>query len=174
MPVFDSSSYSEYLRSEEWQRIRNAFFQEERQCLICGTKYFLVAHHRDYKDMNNPNLAPLCQGCHEKLHHILNDVHSRINLLDLDGTLYDNRSALVFQRERLGYIFAEEINKQYPFNIGRFGKKNSIASNFRHLYIDYYDSFNRGPFGYYFNERGRIIRDSLIPGFDHICKYLIK
>lgn len=45
-------------------------------CSICGSKKFILIHHKDKNRKNNKlsNLQVLCKSCHSKTHNIINSI----------------------------------------------------------------------------------------------------
>lgn len=72
------SNYSEYLKSEEWEKIKATIRQRKGRkwnyCNICGTDKFLDVHHSSYKVIGSSNpgntVKILCRGCHGELHEL--------------------------------------------------------------------------------------------------------
>lgn len=65
------ASYAEYLKSEDWKKIREAKLRKFPGCLLCGRKAEQV-HHLDYANEVLLGLVPqllvtLCDGCHEAI-----------------------------------------------------------------------------------------------------------
>ena len=67
------SAYKNYLKGAHWQTTRQEFFRARRhKCRICKSSENISLHHRTYKRMGIEsaiNLVPLCQPCHDVLHH---------------------------------------------------------------------------------------------------------
>lgn len=66
------SSYSEYLSSDLWRKIRKRVISRYgNQCRICGFPYDNIHHLRyDWKTLSGKslvNLVPLCRDCHKSL-----------------------------------------------------------------------------------------------------------
>jgi len=80
------NSYGEYLKSDEWKKIKIRFDKREkfRKCYICKSENNLDVHHKTYKAiaMKNPYkyLFRLCRDCHNKIHEYAkaNNVSVRI------------------------------------------------------------------------------------------------
>lgn len=72
--VLDDISYAEYLKSEEWQRIKRKALKREfySKCLKCGATENLELHHRSYKWIGTKSamqgLVPLCRTHHQQIH----------------------------------------------------------------------------------------------------------
>lgn len=66
------TSYTEYLRSPQWQKKRRrAFKKYGKACSVCGATTQLQVHHRHYKTLYRESvddLAILCAGCHANHH----------------------------------------------------------------------------------------------------------
>jgi len=73
-----STSYSELLRSVQWQEMRKKILKrDEYRCCNCGSSNGLEVHHRQYHkikftgDFNKPwaysmcDLVTLCSQCHQ-------------------------------------------------------------------------------------------------------------
>lgn len=71
-------------------------------CLVCG-KETTVAHHYYPKSTSSrlrwyePNLIPLCHGCHMQHHNGNPEIHNRINEIKGDGWLLE----LKFMKEQI-------------------------------------------------------------------------
>lgn len=67
-------SYAEYLQTEHWRGVREAFFRRnKRTCADCGaTGIPIQLHHLHYSNIGkerDEDLRPLCDSCHESWHH---------------------------------------------------------------------------------------------------------
>lgn len=72
---YDLREYDRYLDSEEWQDLRDRAFREQgAYCQICTRTEPLQVHHCDYS--NNPELAVLCDGCHEMISQMVIEFNS--------------------------------------------------------------------------------------------------
>jgi 5-methylcytosine-specific restriction endonuclease McrA len=64
-------SYSAYLRSRHWRRLRKRVLKRDgHACQRCGTSTDLTVHHRRY-DIGHDrleDLVTLCESCHDGLH----------------------------------------------------------------------------------------------------------
>lgn len=66
-----------YLKSEDWKNLRAAVLATKApdgKCSICLKAKPLDVHHIDYKnlwDVHPKDLQPLCRGCHDQVHEIL-------------------------------------------------------------------------------------------------------
>lgn len=71
------SNYYQYLKSDQWSKIRTCFFSsnsDHRICFICGSKKNLQAHHKTYERAGKERMADLvclCQDCHNATHKFL-------------------------------------------------------------------------------------------------------
>jgi 5-methylcytosine-specific restriction endonuclease McrA len=68
--------YIDYLKSSKWIGIRERKkASSKKHCLICGNKYNLQVHHRNYFNIGNEknkDLMVLCGNCHFLLHRNFN------------------------------------------------------------------------------------------------------
>lgn len=77
------ADYRDYLNSEHWQKLRQAFLNQgniEAICWSCRVPTWIIGmvygqglavHHINYERLGNENftdLAMLCKGCHEREH----------------------------------------------------------------------------------------------------------
>jgi len=75
------SNYLELLERQEWKNKRLEILQRDTyQCQVCLNKnVVLQVHHTYYKKNKNPweypnySLITLCEFCHERVHHLLNN-----------------------------------------------------------------------------------------------------
>jgi hypothetical protein len=68
---FGFRSYKQYLKSDEWSKIRGEVFAEYSDCICCEHKAQVV-HHVRYDSatllgVHRLHLAPLCHKCHEAI-----------------------------------------------------------------------------------------------------------
>lgn len=69
-----NSEYTEYLRSEEWQKKREQRIQiDNSTCAFCGRKVeHPVIHHLNYRNIGNEDpwtdLVCTCDDCHIMIH----------------------------------------------------------------------------------------------------------
>lgn len=77
---FGFSSYSQYLKSELWQRKRQDWYRSrwnKHRCYCCGRKDVpLQLHHKTYKRLGYErlnDLLSLCDECHGGAHELLNE-----------------------------------------------------------------------------------------------------
>ena len=71
LSVLGYASYAEYLKSDDWARVRAEKLRRFRDCLLCGKPANQV-HHMDYSHEVLLGLRPqllvtLCEGCHERI-----------------------------------------------------------------------------------------------------------
>lgn len=71
--VLEYGNYSEYLKSEHWQKTRKrALSRAKYKCQLCGNKNEkLNVHHNTYENLGNEkneDLIVLCESCHSKFH----------------------------------------------------------------------------------------------------------
>ena len=66
----DNDSYSEFLRSAEWQAKRDEIIKRDGgRCQMCKSESNLRVHHKSYDDLlDDDNLITLCNKCHEHVH----------------------------------------------------------------------------------------------------------
>jgi len=68
------SSYSDFLNSEYWKRIKEKAFNRKyyHKCSICGSYSNIELHHKHYDLMGNANelnaILPVCRLHHELIH----------------------------------------------------------------------------------------------------------
>jgi hypothetical protein len=168
----DYATYDEYLKSPEWRKLRDeALEKANHTCAICGAKENLNVHHCHYRNIDTPELVVLCKDCHAMVHRILKSVHARIAGTEMRNASY--RAILNARAVYFASAFGDAINREFPRGIPY--NKAHFCGLVRGFYIDYYNAFKKGPFGYYFNGyTGKTERESLIPGADKISHYLIK
>ena len=74
----DYKSYSDYLKSTHWHKIKTEFLSSRiKQCAICKEKRRLVVHHKSYETLGcerDEDLVILCRGHHEELHKLAKKV----------------------------------------------------------------------------------------------------
>lgn len=63
------ASYSDYLKSRKWARIRNRVLKKRGKCACCGDTANEV-HHKDYRQQTMigadlSGLVPVCSACHD-------------------------------------------------------------------------------------------------------------
>jgi hypothetical protein len=72
-------SYQEYLKSEEWKRIRKkVLIKFDWSCGVCKSKNDLHVHHKTYENIGNElkhlkDLIVLCRNCHSLFHSKLKE-----------------------------------------------------------------------------------------------------
>lgn len=170
MSRWDFASYDDYLRSSEWKELRaSAITSAGGKCALCEQTENLQAHHRNYRNIDEPNLVCLCADCHAKLHRILAKVKQEIPARDMIMSCEDD--VRQYRDDRIARIFAAAINKEWPNGIKV--NKNHFSSQIKGLYIDFYDSYNVGPFLYYDNGY-TIVKESVLPYAEKISQFLIK
>jgi 5-methylcytosine-specific restriction endonuclease McrA len=95
--VSHSKLYTEYLRSDEWQRKKQERADiDGHRCAMCGrpegrTKGGLQCHHITYKRLGHEDvyqdLVTVCGSCHRKLHAYYGRVKSVTDLIqELDSS----------------------------------------------------------------------------------------
>ena len=69
-----SMDYKKYLRSKEWQDVRESLFKVRgKKCEECGSEEQINVHHKHYGSLYNEKLKDLqvlCRSCHRKTHKI--------------------------------------------------------------------------------------------------------
>jgi 5-methylcytosine-specific restriction endonuclease McrA len=74
--------YAAYLASPQWQARRRRWLRNQQRhgidpvCVVCGKPWTLDddLHHASYANLGHEpdsDLTPMCRGCHEALHRIL-------------------------------------------------------------------------------------------------------
>jgi len=86
-------NYYEYIRSEQWQRVRRKFYSSKMykhflgeskwNCYCCGRgDVSLDLHHRTYKRLGKEkisnDLVPVCRSCHKEIHDLID--HKDVNV----------------------------------------------------------------------------------------------
>ena len=66
-------SYSDYLKSKEWQLIRRKAYKRPhlKKCYVCGSTDKLELHHRSYNTIGTTdlrNVRAVCRTCHQAIH----------------------------------------------------------------------------------------------------------
>lgn len=68
----DKQKYYAYLHSQQWKDKRKVALEfYGNNCGMCGSKYSLEVHHRNYKTIFKErieDLMILCETCHRKFH----------------------------------------------------------------------------------------------------------
>lgn len=59
----------------DYKKIYRMAYPNQDRCELCGSKKFLVIHHRDENRRNGSidNLQMLCRSCHSKVHGLVNN-----------------------------------------------------------------------------------------------------
>ena len=126
--------YYEYIKTEEWQKIRQKVFRRDRfQCVMCGCSKNLEAHHITYKRLGAENisdLVTLCEDCHERVHgegHFLYATKEFFQLEDLLTILEhgnDNEDFIRMVNDLRAEILAsnESLKKEFDSIESRFMK----------------------------------------------------
>jgi len=70
-----NKSYSSFLKSAYWSKVRLTVLKRDNYTCICGEKKYLQVHHKTYKNHFNEHkhledLITLCRNCHKKEHNI--------------------------------------------------------------------------------------------------------
>ena len=66
------AKYLEYLKSDEWMKIRVEMLSIYKKCARCDSKYQLQIHHKTYKNIfkeEPEDLEVLCKACHKAEHY---------------------------------------------------------------------------------------------------------
>lgn len=67
---------TEYLKSDEWKRLRNLILHTVPNCQYCNAKLASEVHHMTYRnivDVKITDLLPVCRPCHKLIHCAIND-----------------------------------------------------------------------------------------------------
>jgi hypothetical protein len=67
---------TEYLKSDEWKRLRNLILHTSPNCQCCNIKIASEVHHMTYRnivDVKVTDLLPVCRPCHKFIHNAIND-----------------------------------------------------------------------------------------------------
>lgn len=62
--------YWSYIRSDYWKTFSRQF-RQGKQCMVCGSRYSLHAHHVHYRSLNaesEESVVVLCSRCHALVH----------------------------------------------------------------------------------------------------------
>jgi len=74
----DYKSYSDYLESAHWCKVKTEFLSSRiKQCAVCKVKKRLVVHHKTYETLGcecDEDLVILCRDHHEELHKLARKV----------------------------------------------------------------------------------------------------
>jgi hypothetical protein len=65
----------EYLKSDEWKKLRNLIMSTSPDCQCCGGASSDVHHmvYRNIADITINDLIPVCRSCHEYIHQAIDD-----------------------------------------------------------------------------------------------------
>lgn len=65
----------EYLKSDEWKKLRNLIMSTSPNCQCCGGASSDVHHiiYRNIVDITINDLIPVCRNCHEYIHQAIDD-----------------------------------------------------------------------------------------------------
>lgn len=76
----------EYLKSEEWNNLRNTILGTSPDCQCCGKKATDVHHmiYRNIVDIKITDLIPVCRECHDYIHQAIKDGWISQDTKDLD------------------------------------------------------------------------------------------
>jgi hypothetical protein len=70
-------TYTEYLNSEQWKKIKKRLKSEKKfqACYCCGFNRFIDLHHKSYTKLysnkihhHRDKIVPLCRFCHTRVH----------------------------------------------------------------------------------------------------------
>ena len=67
-----SKLYSEYMKSERWQKVRaRRIFKDRGMCFVCGSRHNLEVHHLHYRRLGREKLEDLITLCktHHRMYH---------------------------------------------------------------------------------------------------------
>lgn len=90
----------EYLRSEEWKKLRSLVLKADPECQCCHKTKATDAHHMTYKnivDIQPSDLLPVCRSCHKFIHEAIRD-----------GYLSQNPKNINEIREKTKHILYDE------------------------------------------------------------------
>lgn len=79
------STYSRYLRSPHWRRLRQQFKRERGWTCKCGETQRLELHHLTYERLGHErldDLQPLCPDCHALVHQLVREGQLDLALTD--------------------------------------------------------------------------------------------
>lgn len=66
------ASYEEYLQSRHWEKLKEQRIKNKNaKCYICGSKTWLLLHHRTYEHLGREKkgeLVVLCTRCNKLVH----------------------------------------------------------------------------------------------------------
>ena len=68
--IDEKKNYYEYLKSDEWKKLRKSVLRRDNELCICGAKATEV-HHKTYARVGNEplsDLVSLCRNCHQNVH----------------------------------------------------------------------------------------------------------
>ena len=68
--IDEKKNYYEYLKSDEWKKLRKSVLRRDNELCICGGKATEV-HHKTYARVGNEplsDLVSLCRNCHQNVH----------------------------------------------------------------------------------------------------------
>ena len=63
--------YSDYLKTEHWQVVRNAALKRQSHCVLCRSTIKLQVHHNTYERIwheEPDDVVVLCGSCHSEYH----------------------------------------------------------------------------------------------------------
>ncbi|KKN78312.1 hypothetical protein LCGC14_0351710 [marine sediment metagenome] len=118
-------SYRHYLRTPHWKNVRKLTLRMYRSCVLCGIRWGLEVHHRNYdrlyEEIISEDLIVLCGGCHNIYHN-----HSKPEEL----TPYaPKKKELTRLQDKLNTPTNRSINKNNhlnkPFNLSKMDEINS-------------------------------------------------
>jgi 5-methylcytosine-specific restriction endonuclease McrA len=71
LPSIGYATYQEYLKSDDWKRLRGKKLKRHPLCVVCESAATEV-HHRDYRPetmlgLSWTSLVTLCRSCHESI-----------------------------------------------------------------------------------------------------------
>lgn len=77
----------EYLRSDEWKKIRDSIMSSNPDCQCCKEKKASDLHHMVYRhivDIKVTELLPVCRECHSYIHQAINDNYISQDIKDIE------------------------------------------------------------------------------------------
>jgi|SRR3990167_1200180 len=128
-----SKNYKEYIKSEEWQKKKQSLDGLGRDCLLCGSKNKLHAHHRSYKRLGNESiLEDLIYLC--KKHHF--QVHNFAKQKKMD-IFHATREFIKMYRKKNGFKWTRRARWNYWYGDSILKKREQgRQQRFPHLIPD--------------------------------------
>ena len=84
-------SYSDYLKTDHWQKVRTETLINHPNCVICDSSKNLQIHHKKYQykgesilfNEAKKDLYTLCASCHRLIHHYFGIEVHKLNKIKL-------------------------------------------------------------------------------------------